>query len=103
MFISAAAGAFLVLGALPMGWLADRYRRGADHRLGDRRLLGDGVRRAASPSNAFTLFWARFGVGIAKSNTFPVQGSLIADTYPIAVRGAGQRDDRGRGARWPRC
>ena len=27
VFISAASGAFLVLGALPMGWLADRYRR----------------------------------------------------------------------------
>ena len=30
---------------------------------------------------------ARFGVGIAKSNSFPVQGSLIADTYPIGIRG----------------
>ena len=28
VFISAASGAFLVLGALPMGWLADRFRRG---------------------------------------------------------------------------
>ena len=27
VFITAASGAFLVLGALPMGWLADRYRR----------------------------------------------------------------------------
>ena len=30
--------------------------------------------------NAFALFWSRFGVGIAKSNTLPVHGSLIADT-----------------------
>ena len=28
VFLSAAAGAFIVLGAVPMGWLADRYRRG---------------------------------------------------------------------------
>ena len=28
VFISAASGGFLVLGALPMGWLADRFRRG---------------------------------------------------------------------------
>ena len=28
VFIVAASAAFLVLGALPMGWLADRYRRG---------------------------------------------------------------------------
>ena len=27
VFVSAASGAFIVLGALPMGWLADRYRR----------------------------------------------------------------------------
>src|SRR4051794_9432750 len=27
VFISAASGAFLMLGAIPMGWLADRYRR----------------------------------------------------------------------------
>ena len=27
VFLAAASGAFLVLGALPMGWLADRYRR----------------------------------------------------------------------------
>ncbi|MET1002752.1 MAG: ATP-binding protein [Acidimicrobiia bacterium] len=86
VFISAAAGAFLVLGALPMGWLADRYRRGP--------IIGAATAVFSAmvffcglAVNAFTLFWARFGVGIAKSNTFPVQGSLIADTYPIAVRG----------------
>jgi hypothetical protein len=27
VFIASSAGGFLVLGALPMGWLADRYRR----------------------------------------------------------------------------
>ena len=27
VFLAAASGAFLVLGALPMGWMADRYRR----------------------------------------------------------------------------
>ena len=27
VFLASAAGAFLVLGALPMGWLADRFRR----------------------------------------------------------------------------
>ena len=37
--------------------------------------------------NAFTLFLARFGVGISKSNTGPVHGSLLADAYPIGVRG----------------
>merc|ERR1712034_74150 len=32
-------------------------------------------------------FWARFGVGIAKASTIPVHGSVIADTYPIGIRG----------------
>ena len=33
VFIVSASSAFLILGALPMGWLADRYRRGRDHRV----------------------------------------------------------------------
>ena len=33
------------------------------------------------------LFWAQLGVGVAKSNNLPVHGSLLADTYPIGVRG----------------
>ncbi|HET6950702.1 MAG TPA: ATP-binding protein [Acidimicrobiales bacterium] len=86
VFISAASGAFLVLGALPMGWLADRHRRGP--------LIGWASAVFAAmvfccglAVNAFALFAARFGVGIAKSNNLPVQGSLIADTYPIGIRG----------------
>ena len=85
-FISAASGAFLVLGALPMGWLADRFRRAP--------IIGWAtaffslmVFACGLAVNAFSLFWSRFGVGIAKSNALPVQGSLIADTYPISVRG----------------
>ena len=85
-FIAAASGGFLVLGALPMGWLADRYRRG--------RIVGSASSVFAAmvfcsglAVNAFSLFWSRFGVGIAKSNTLPVHGSLIADAYPIGVRG----------------
>ena len=38
-------------------------------------------------ANAFQLFWARLGVGVAKANTLPVHGSMIADTYPIGARG----------------
>ena len=44
-------------------------------------------RSCGAVTNAFQLFWARLGVGVAKSNTYPVQGSLIADTYPIGARG----------------
>jgi ABC-type branched-subunit amino acid transport system ATPase component/predicted MFS family arabinose efflux permease len=86
VFISASAGGFLVLGSLPMGWLADRYRRG--------RVIGIAslvfaamVFLSGLVTNAFQLFWTRFGVGVAKANQLPVHGSLLADTYPIGVRG----------------
>jgi ABC-type branched-subunit amino acid transport system ATPase component/predicted MFS family arabinose efflux permease len=86
VFISAASGAFIVLGALPMGWLADRFRRGP--------VIGWAtaffalmVFSCGLAANAFALFWSRFGVGITKSNSIPVQGSLVADTYPIGIRG----------------
>jgi ABC-type branched-subunit amino acid transport system ATPase component/predicted MFS family arabinose efflux permease len=86
VFLSAASGAFLVLGALPMGLLADRYRRG--------RVAGWAGLAFASfvfacglAANMFLMFLARLGVGVAKSSNLPVNGSLTADTYPIGVRG----------------
>jgi ABC-type branched-subunit amino acid transport system ATPase component/predicted MFS family arabinose efflux permease len=85
-FIAAASGSFLVLGAVPMGWLADRYHRG--------RILGVSALIFTAMSvvsglalNAFMFFCARLGVGVAQSSTVPVSGSLQADTYPIGVRG----------------
>lgn len=86
VFISASAGAFLVLGAVPMGWLADRFRRGPIIAWAS-MLFSVFVLCSGLAANAFQLFWARFGVGVAKSNQLPVQGSLLADTYPIATRG----------------
>lgn len=86
VFLASASGAFLVLGALPMGWLADRHRRGPI--IGWASLaFGAFVASCGAVTSAFQLFWARLGVGIAKSNTLPVHGSLLADTYPIGVRG----------------
>ena len=37
--------------------------------------------------NIFVFFLARFGAGISQSSTQSVHGSLLADTYPISVRG----------------
>ncbi len=86
VFLAAASGAFLVLGALPMGWLADRYRRPPI--LGWANLaFAAFVASCGLVANAFQLFWTRLGVGISKSNSLPVHGSLIADTYPISARG----------------
>lgn len=86
VFLSAAAGSFIVLGALPMGLLADRMRRAPI--IGWANLaFSFFVLCSGLAVNAFSLFWARFGVGVAKANTLPVHGSLLADTYPIGVRG----------------
>ena len=86
VFMVAAASGFLVLGALPMGWLADRFRRG--------RIIGVAslafslfVAVSGLALNALMLFLARVGVGLAKSNTLVVHGSLLADQYPIGTRG----------------
>lgn len=85
-FIASASAAFIVLGAFPLGWLADRYRRAPI--IGAASVLWTGfVALTGLAANAFLLFLARFGVGIAKSSTLPVHGSLLADTYPIGVRG----------------
>jgi ABC-type branched-subunit amino acid transport system ATPase component/predicted MFS family arabinose efflux permease len=85
--LTAAAGAFIALGAVPMGWLADRVRRRGPM-IG---LAGIGFGLAVFASglapNAFAFFCARFGAGIATSTSLPVHGSFLADTYPIGVRG----------------
>jgi ABC-type branched-subunit amino acid transport system ATPase component/predicted MFS family arabinose efflux permease len=86
VFLTSASGAFLVFGILPMGWLADRLRRG--------RIIGwaafaFGAMVAATGAavNIFTMFLARFGSGVSQASTFAVNGPLLADTYPIGLRG----------------
>jgi ABC-type branched-subunit amino acid transport system ATPase component/predicted MFS family arabinose efflux permease len=86
VFVSAASAGFLVLGALPMGWLADRFRR-SPVVAAAAATFAVFVFLSGLAINAFTLFLARFGVGISKSATIPVHGSLLADAYPIGVRG----------------
>lgn len=86
VFITSASAAFFVLGAVPMGYLADRYSR--SRIIGIASLIFSGmVMLSGLAVNAFMLFWTRFGAGIAKANTLPVHGSLIADAYPIGLRG----------------
>jgi ABC-type branched-subunit amino acid transport system ATPase component/predicted MFS family arabinose efflux permease len=85
VFIGTASAAFFVLGAVPMGWLADRVRRVPVVGVSS-ILFGVFVVASGFAVNAFMLFWTRFATGITKANTIPVHGSLIADNYPIGVR-----------------
>ncbi len=86
VFLTAAAGAFIVLGAVPMGWLADRVRRGpivgVSSIVFTAMLVLSGL-----AGNIFTFFLTRLGGGVAKANTGPVHGSMLADAYPLGVRG----------------
>jgi ABC-type branched-subunit amino acid transport system ATPase component/predicted MFS family arabinose efflux permease len=86
VFITSASAAFFVLGAVPMGYLADRYKRAPI--VGWASMIFSAmVFLSGLAASAFMLFWTRFGAGIAKANTLPVHGSLLADTYPISMRG----------------
>src|SRR5438309_7273315 len=69
VFLSSASGAFLILGALPMGWMADRMRRGRI--IGYAQVAFTGfVFLCGLVTTAFQLFWARLGVGVAKSSNY---------------------------------
>ncbi len=86
IFITVTSTAFFVVGAVPLGYLADRMKRAPI--VGVCTLIFSGmVFLSGFAINAFVLFWARFGAGISKANTVPVHNSLLADTYPISVRG----------------
>lgn len=85
VFIASASSAFFVLGAVPMGWLSDRVKRVPIVGVAS-LLFGGFVFMSGLALNAFMLFWTRFFTGIAKANTIPVHGSLMADQYPIGVR-----------------
>jgi ABC-type branched-subunit amino acid transport system ATPase component/MFS family permease len=95
-FIASSSGAFVVLGAIPMGWAADRMRRVPI--IGWASIIFAAmVTLSGMAVNAFSFFWARVGVGIAKANTIPVHSSMIADTYPIGIRGRIGAIDKGTG------
>lgn len=86
VFITVVSTAFFVVGAVPLGYLADRLRRAPI--VGVCSLIFSAmVFLSGLAVNAFMLFWIRFGAGISKANTMPVHSSLLADTYPVSVRG----------------
>jgi ABC-type branched-subunit amino acid transport system ATPase component/predicted MFS family arabinose efflux permease len=86
VFVSGIAGAFLVLGILPMGWMADRYRRGPIIAIAT-LFFGIMVLCTGLAPTIFVFFLVRFGAGISQASTQTVHGTLLADTYPIGLRG----------------
>ena len=86
VFVAGVSGGFLVLGILPMGWLADRFRRGPIIAVAT-FVFGAMVFLSGLAVNIFMFFCARFGAGISQASTQTVHGSLLADTYPISLRG----------------
>ena len=80
-------GAMFVLGAVPIGAAADRVRRtgvvaGKRRRHGPRWCLPPDFVR-----HTFWMFVARTGTGLGQSNVLPVHNALLADGFPIEVRG----------------
>jgi len=83
--IASFGGIALVLGAVPLAWLADRLSRVRIVTIatlfGAFTILLNGL-----VVNPFQLFCARVAVGSAQSYKTPVHNSLLTDTYPIQAR-----------------
>ena len=85
VFVTSASGIFFGLGAIPLGYLADRYKRVP--------IVGTAALASAvfalfmglSP-NSFVFFWMVALTGIATANNVAVQPPLLADNYPIGIR-----------------
>jgi ABC-type branched-subunit amino acid transport system ATPase component/predicted MFS family arabinose efflux permease len=85
VFIGTASGLFYALGAIPLGWLADRMRRVPIVAITG--LLGAGFTMLAGASlSAFMLFWCICFAGVTRANDIAVHPSLLADNYPIGIR-----------------
>ncbi|HZR11706.1 MAG TPA: ATP-binding protein [Acidimicrobiia bacterium] len=85
VFIGTASGLFYALGAVPMGWLADRFRRvpivGIASLVAALFTFLTGV-----AVNVFMFFWMVCFTGISKASGLAVHPPLIADNYPIGIR-----------------
>ncbi len=84
--IGGASGVLFVMGGIPIAALADRRRRTP---IAGACTLAYGLLSIATAAvgNAFGLFVARMGSGLAASHILPVHNSLLADAYPIKARG----------------
>jgi ABC-type branched-subunit amino acid transport system ATPase component/predicted MFS family arabinose efflux permease len=85
VFITAASSMFYALGAIPIGWLADRRRRVPI--VGTAGLIATLFTVAAGlATGSFVFFWCVCFTGIAKASDIAVHPPLLADNYPIGIR-----------------
>ena len=94
--ISTASLMFFVLGAGPMGWLADRFRRGPIVGIASGAFAAFSALSGAAV-NALMFFFMRFFAGMSKANTITVHPSMLADTYPLQTRGRMYATNAGAG------
>jgi ABC-type branched-subunit amino acid transport system ATPase component len=83
--ISSFGGVVLVLGAIPLAWLADRVRRVSIVTI-SAFVAALGVLASGLPANPFSMFWARSLNGAGHAYRLPVHSSLLSDQYPIESR-----------------
>ncbi len=101
-FVAGIAGGFLVLGIVPMGWLADRFRRAPI--IGWATFVfGLMVFASGLAINIFVFFLARFGAGISQASTqqrprLPFGRHLPDQRARPALRSDGHGNRRGHGA-----
>ena len=83
--VTGLGGVAIVLGSVPMAFLADRMRRVRIVQLAtvfwSAALVG-----MSQVVNIFQYFWARIATGFGQSNRLPVHSSLLADAYPLQAR-----------------
>ena len=86
VFVAGISGGFLVVGIVPLGWMADRFRRAPI--IGWATFLFSiMVFLSGLATNILTFFLARFGAGVTQASSYSVNGTLLADVYPISLRG----------------
>ncbi len=83
--IAGAGGVLFLVGSVPISSLADRLPR---LRIAAACVAVWSVLIALTGTvqNAFSLFMARLGAGLAQSYDLPVNGPVLIDTYPIEAR-----------------
>jgi ABC-type branched-subunit amino acid transport system ATPase component/predicted MFS family arabinose efflux permease len=85
VFISIASSLFYALGALPMGWLADRMNRLPIVAIAT-LFASLFTFLSGLAGSAFIFFWCVCLTGVAKANNLAVHQPLLADNYPIGIR-----------------